>query len=302
MEILSPLTGTNDVTELDKFDVAKIICAYKNELELNVEAYFKELKYISLYRCNVTGYRFYFPFFLEADSFFYEQLMQKKKQYYPGWKWENQVASSFIHETDKVLDVGCGDGAFISELSKRKKVSAEGLEFNPAALEKAKEAGLMVFQETVQNYALVKKNKFDVVCSFQVVEHIAHLKSFLSAKLDLLKPGGLMIIGVPYNNPYLYKKDKYHTLNLPPHHMGLWNEKAFKNLNKVFKIEVKEILIERVDDLAYYTFVQLNMPEKYKTLINKNKWFQTTVRLFNKFRFPSFLLKGRNMVVVFKKL
>ena len=302
MEILSPLTGTNDVTELEKFDVSKIICAYSNELDIKVDGYFKGLAHISLYRCNVTGYRFYFPFFIEADSSFYEQLMLKKKLYYPGWKWENQVASRYIRETDKILDVGCGDGAFISELSKRIKVSAEGLEFNPAALQKAKDAGLLVFQETVQNYALVKKSQFDVVCSFQVVEHIAHLKSFLSAKLDLLKTGGLMIIGVPYSNPYLYRKDKYHTLNLPPHHMGLWNEKAFENLTKIFKIEVKEILIERVDDLTYYTFAQLGMLKGYKSLLSKSKGVQTIARLFNKFRLPSYLLKGRNIVVVFKKL
>ncbi len=302
MEVFSPLTGINDVTELEKFDVSKIVSVYQNELKLDVSRYFKGLEHISLYKCNATGYRFYFPFFIEADSSFYEQLMLTKKQYYPGWKWENQMASGFIRENDKILDVGCGDGAFIAEISKRMKVSAEGLEFNPMAIKKAKESGLLVFPETVQGYALAKKNQYDVVTSFQVVEHIGQLKSFLSAKLDLVKPGGIMIIGVPYSNPYLYKRDKYHTLNLPPHHMGLWNEKAFKNLDKVFKIEIKDILIERVDDLTYYIFAQLGMTEKYKFLLAKNKWVRFATKFFNKFSPPSYLLKGRNVVAVIKKL
>ncbi|HKO79930.1 MAG TPA: methyltransferase domain-containing protein, partial [Chitinophagaceae bacterium] len=198
MEVFSPLTGTNDVTELDKFDVSKIVSVYQNELNLDVSRYFQGLDHILLYKCNATGYRFYFPFFIEADSFFYEQLMLTKKSYYPAWKWENQMASRFIKETDKILDVGCGDGAFLSGILKRMNVSAEGLEFNPVAIKKATESGLSVFPETVQNYSLVKKQQYDVVTSFQVVEHIVQLKSFLSGKLDLLKPGGVMIIAVPY--------------------------------------------------------------------------------------------------------
>lgn len=303
MEVISPLSGTGDVSKLDTFDVAKIVSLYRDEIGLSVNNYFSGLDTITLYRCNLTGYRFYFPFSAEADSSFYAQLMTTRQLYYPGWKWENEISSRFIKDADKVLDVGCGDGAFIKELSKRKNVYAEGLELNPAALQKMAAEGLKAFNYTVQDYAAMKQGQYDVVSSFQVLEHIAHIKSFLSGKLDLLKPGGLMIIGVPYSNPYLFKKDKYHTLNMPPHHMGLWNEEAFQNLEKIFPVRLQHMQIEKIDDLPYYIFTQLGGLDKYKKVLGKYKLARVLVRLVNKLpKPPVSLIKGRCIIAVFRKL
>jgi SAM-dependent methyltransferase len=302
MEISSPLTGKSDVTEIERFPIARISKIYKEEFALDVNNYFKGLDYISLYECNETGYRFYFPLSLEADSCFYESLMAKHKAYYPQWRWENEVALQFIKDGHKVLDVGCGDGVFLRGLLGKRKVVAEGLELNKKALAKAMELGLTVYDQTVQEYAEKNEGQYDIITSFQVLEHIADVKSFLQAKVSLIKPGGIMMIGIPYNNPYLYRKDKYHTLNLPPHHMGLWGKASLMNLGKIFNLEIKDYKIERVDDIVYYAFVQMGKVDKYKSLIERSKPFRFLVKCINKIgRPPSSLLKGRNIVMVFKK-
>jgi SAM-dependent methyltransferase len=302
MEIISPLTGTDNVTELEGFSVKRIIESYKVELGIDVERYFSGREIIYLYKCNTTGYRFYLPSSLAANGLFYEQLMAANKSYYPTWKSENEVALKFIKNGDELLDIGCGDGAFLNEVRNRLEVLAEGLEFTEAAAEKARAKGLTVYAESVERLSLRMKGKYDVVTSFQVVEHISQLKSFLSAKLNLLKPGGTMVIGVPFSNPYLYRKDKYHTLNLPPHHMGLWNVEAFRSLTRLFEIDICSIHIDRVDDISYYLSVNLGILGPYKSLMKKSKLIRIASRGFNKIAGPFFsFLKGRTIVVVFRK-
>jgi SAM-dependent methyltransferase len=80
-----------------------------------------------------------------------------------------------------------------------------------------------------------------VVCSFQVLEHIYDVKSFLEASLHVLKPKGKLIIGVPNNEPYFLGYDKYATLNLPPHHMGLWNKSVFEKVAPLFNLKIIDV-------------------------------------------------------------
>jgi hypothetical protein len=53
-----------------------------------------------------------------------------------------------------------------------------------------------------------------------------------------------MIFSVPNSNPYLFRYDKYHVLNLPPHHVGLWDKRALANLRRVFDLEVEPVRVE----------------------------------------------------------
>jgi 2-polyprenyl-3-methyl-5-hydroxy-6-metoxy-1,4-benzoquinol methylase len=66
------------------------------------------------------------------------------------------------------------------------------------------------------------EHNYDAVCLFQVLEHMHDISGFFKHVRAFIKPQGKLIISVPNNNPYLYVNDKLHTLNLPPHHMGLW--------------------------------------------------------------------------------
>ena len=81
---------------------------------------------------------------------------------------------------------------------------------------------------------------FDTVCAFQVLEHVYDVKGFLNAALRLLKKGGKLMIGVPNNEPFIRRYEKYNAFNLPPHHVGLWNKAAFERLCPFFGIKLKE--------------------------------------------------------------
>ena len=111
-----------------------------------------------------------------------------------------------------------------------------------------------------------------------------------------------MIIGVPYSNPYLYKKDKFDAMNLPPHHMGLWNEHAFKNLESVLNIKLKEFKIAEVHDMLYYFGAQLNFREQYDRLFKANSVARGIFRCINFLLSPlKPLVKGHDIIAIFEK-
>jgi 2-polyprenyl-3-methyl-5-hydroxy-6-metoxy-1,4-benzoquinol methylase len=303
MTVPSPITGKLSTKLVDTIRVEKIVELYKRNFHVDVDDYFKGLTNVEVYECTDTGFRFYYPLSLAGTSEFYERLSSGSGVYYPYWKWENEVAIDYIPEKGRLLDVGCGDGKFLSGLAERKKgIVGTGLELNPDALKKCKEKGLAVFESTIEDFIPGHEESFDVVTSFQVVEHIAEIRSFLDSKLKVLKPKGTMIIGVPYSNPYLYKKDKFDAMNLPPHHMGLWNEHAFKNLEPVLNVKLKDFKIAKVHDMLYYFCAQLNFREQYDRLFKTNSAARGVFRCINFLLSPlKPLVKGHDIIAIFEK-
>lgn len=236
----SPITGNTTVKLIDEIDSKIVIDLYKKELNMEVSRFFENIPKIQILQCEQTGYRFYAPFSLAGDGDFYADLQQKYKTYYREWKWENEFASKELTKDMNVLEIGCGRGAFL--LNIRDKVNAMvGLELNMKAIEMAKAEGLDVRNELIDVHAANNPEKYDLICFFQVLEHINEVKDFLDAALKALKVGGKLIIGVPNSDPYLLKYDKFHTLNLPPHHAGLWNKAAFQQLEKYFPMKLEKV-------------------------------------------------------------
>jgi len=192
---------------------------------------------------------------MAGDSQLYEHL--RKKPGYYGIRQEHEVAEAFFEANDLVLEIGCGDGFFLKNLQ-QKGIIVTGLEFNEDAVIFGQKQGLNILNQDIAVHAQQHPEKYDVVCCFQVLEHITEVHNFIAASLEALKIGGKLIVGVPNNNPFLYEHDKYHTLNLPPHHMGLWDATSLANLEKVFNMRLERILIERLqgDEREYYFKIQ----------------------------------------------
>lgn len=234
----SPITGKNNTELTDTFLSKDIIRIYKDQLGLDVSSFFENKNEFYLFRDNDTGYRFYYPEELAGDGKFYEALQNRLgEEYYHTWKFENQLAYDEINQGDKVLDIGCGNGNFLIRAKERTK-EVYGLELNERAAGECRKKDLEVYSELIQEHAQTHEGFYDVVCMFQVLEHIYNVKDFLDASLKVLKPGGKIIIGVPNSEPYFLGYDKYCTLNLPPHHMGLWNKKVFNTLCTLFNLTI----------------------------------------------------------------
>ncbi len=129
-----------------------------------------------------------------------------------------------------------------------------GLEFNDLAISKCIEKGYDVRKEPIETFAESHANEFDSVVLFQVLEHIYNVRPFIEALIKAAKVGGEIIIAVPDNSPYHRNFRKYSTMNLPPHHMGLWNATSFENLESQFPIELVDISYVGPTDILNYIY------------------------------------------------
>ena len=262
---LSPVTATDNTSLTDTFQRNDITRLYKDQLQMDVSPFFTAGESFFLYQCNQTGYRFYHPTGMDGDGNFYTALQQRLGDgYYHDWKFENQLALDIIQSGQKVLDIGCGIGKFLDR-AKEKAGELTGLELNEKAVEVCRQKGLNVFNEMIGDHAMHKTAYYDVVCMFQVLEHIYDVKIFLEDALKSLKKGGKLVIGVPNSEPYFQHYDKYCTLNLPPHHMGLWNKGVFENMAPLFDLDIRQVTYDVKGKISTYAYLKAKYLAKIKS-------------------------------------
>jgi len=286
----------------ERISTDKVIDGYKRVYDFDCSYLFEDVDEINLYKCEETGFRFYSPQSISGDSKFYEYF-ENFDWYYLKWKWEHAESLEYIKGDSRVLEVGCGRGDFITKVHQDIGAKTVGLELNKNS---AKSNPELIVEESIQEHAEKKQGFYDVVCSFQVLEHISDVGSFLKAKAKSLKPGGTMIICVPNNDSFI-KLDHFNLLNMPPHHMGLWNEKSLRSLAKVLGLKHVKTSFEPLQEyhLDYFfrlkctSILGVKLSYYFTTFINKLKlksWVYSLIRKRSK------KIKGHSIFIAFKKL
>jgi 2-polyprenyl-3-methyl-5-hydroxy-6-metoxy-1,4-benzoquinol methylase len=299
MNTINTLLPKENCKKIKELDSKKIITNYFNNYNYAASRHFNNLNTVSIYECEKTGFRFYSPVSTEGDNQFYVDLYTNNKGLYFEDKWEFSKALESITAEMRVLDIGCGNGSFLLKARNEKKANVFALEKSTYAVSILKERKIPVFDFELHEFAEVTKERFDVVCAFQVLEHVSEPGQFIKDAAKLLNPNGILIIGVPNSDPYLYKKDMYHTLNLPPHHMGLWNKEALQKLAPYFDLKVNNVFYEPLDNVFYYLLCQLGFQNIYwqsqKNSIMKflSKCFRHALIPFNGF------FKGRALLAFY---
>ncbi len=268
--------------------VDSLINAYEKEFGIDVSKFFNNIENIKIYECKNTNYSFYYPFNIYGDSDFYQKL-QNFEWYYMPWKWEHETATYILDKTDKILEVGSGGLGFLKRI-REIGYDITGLELNEESIVKANEIGVKVLNETVQNHSFENFEKYDVVCSFQVLEHISDVHSFIKSQVDCLKPGGKLIISVPNNDSFI-KLTNSVLLNKPPHHMGLWNKKSLASLPNLFKIKLDNIYFEPLQEYHINWYTNIHIEER----INKYKISRILFKQFKLIRIYSYFVRKFRM-------
>ena len=99
---------------------------------------------------------------------------------------------------EALLEVGCGSGALLHELA-RFAQQAVGLETSEPAVRMAREIARLGGgrQEVVDMPSALWSGHFDLVCAFDVLEHIEQDTTAVDQWLGWLRPGGRLCISVP---------------------------------------------------------------------------------------------------------
>jgi len=107
-----------------------------------------------------------------------------------------EVASRYIKECKRVLDIGCGDGSLA--LFIKGKVKIYGVDKSKKILEIARKRGFLIKKLDLDKDSLPYQNSyFDCVTCLDVIEHIKDPNSLVREIYRVLKRGGRLIISAP---------------------------------------------------------------------------------------------------------
>jgi len=241
MEYPCPLCGSPESRTIEILPYALLRRLYRKFL--NIDPGDQNFPAIELKACARCDLRFYAPPLI-GDEGFYESL-QKIDWYYLADKEEYEFAARHVSAKDRVLEVGVGRGAFAQKIDPQ---SYEGLELSETAVKMARQLGLRVSRRSIEEHAKDHAGSYDVVCSFQVLEHVADTRSFLESSLHCLRPGGKLIQSVPREDGFVGRQSN-NVLNLPPHHATRWTDRALRAVGTLFELEIVDFGHETLSDL-----------------------------------------------------
>lgn len=136
-------------------------------------------------------------------------------------------------KTKKVLDIACGEG-YGSNLLAKNATHVTGVDINADVIKQAtakyQKQNLEFLTGIVENIPAADK-QFEVVVSFETLEHIADHKKMMAEIKRVLQPGGLVIISTPDKKNYTDKTGR----NNPFHVKELYEEEFKALLHLYFK-------------------------------------------------------------------
>jgi 2-polyprenyl-3-methyl-5-hydroxy-6-metoxy-1,4-benzoquinol methylase len=138
----------------------------------------------------------------------------------------------------KLLDVGCGNGAFMDWMQ-RLGWKVEGIEVDPVAAQRAIDRGLTVYQDKVENAALPPAF-FDAITLTHVAEHFFDPCRIFQILERCLKPGGI-IVSISPNPSGIVRRifgNKWYALD-PPRHLFLPSTAAYRRMLEPLGFEVQ---------------------------------------------------------------
>jgi SAM-dependent methyltransferase len=144
----------------------------------------------SLQHYYPEDYNSYFPLVREIAN----PLLRLEHRYGP---WKRMRAIERRQPGGRLLELGCGSGLLLEEALRSGRWQVTGLEINPWAANKVRQALHIPVIEAPLHKANFPDNYFDVIVYWNVLEHLYQPIEDLRLSYQLLKRGGWLVIGLP---------------------------------------------------------------------------------------------------------
>ena len=176
-----------------------------------------------LFECRGCAIQFWHPF-QRLGSSWYEDFYTKRLQTIPPLEPGHLffLADPLAPKQGRLFDIGCGVGNFMAA-ARATGFDVAGIDWDSHAAQVGKALLKLdtIFPLSIEEYSERNSGeKFDVVTSFEVLEHQDDPNGFLSKVKLLIKPGGHLALSCPNRNRWQKGLD---VTDLPPNHLTRWN-------------------------------------------------------------------------------
>jgi 2-polyprenyl-3-methyl-5-hydroxy-6-metoxy-1,4-benzoquinol methylase len=179
----------------------------------------------------------------------------------------------------KILDIGCGNGRYLSSL-KKQGWQTYGIEQNPGASKYARdELHLNVNTGDLLNCKYQNKY-FDVITMWHSLEHLYEPLPTLKEIKKILINDGLLVISVPNIDSFVARifKTYWYGLQLPIHLITFTTDSITKMLESA-GFDVKKIHYDRRNSTLKLSL--LNLKDGKYRLLSKLSHLKVLIKMFN---------------------
>jgi cyclopropane fatty-acyl-phospholipid synthase-like methyltransferase len=295
----------------------------------------KNKSHWSLYECDQCHVQFWLPLNTQPEFQYEEDVKYFSKQEIleksnartiveDSWNKAQFVRDFSLRGSNgkKLLDIGCGTGEFLF-VAREMGYDVQGIDFNRHAINLARQKlGLSnVFTTDLYDFLKDKREVYDIVTAFEVIEHVNNPGSFIERAGSALKKGGYLVISTPNRNRYWGRIDPaLEPWDFPYNHLLRWDqealcafiaEKGFKVITKKKKDPI-DWFVARLGQLAallsknsdgektsQFESARSKVGFSYFHFIKKTVLFICDVPAFVMARL--FYFEGRDLYAVFEK-
>jgi 2-polyprenyl-3-methyl-5-hydroxy-6-metoxy-1,4-benzoquinol methylase len=189
---------------------------------------------VEVQRCDGCGFGFAVPW-VGGDTDFYA-LAHAGDPHYPRDRWEFGETLSTLALWKaagglRVLEVGAGDGAFLDRLralptGRIGEIVAADLD--AGACRQMRNKGYEAVNGSLSDVASSIEERFDVVCLFQTLEHMASVDAFFADLRKVLAPDGAAFVAVPDSEATSFQERATGLWDMPPNHVARWTPSALE--------------------------------------------------------------------------
>jgi 2-polyprenyl-3-methyl-5-hydroxy-6-metoxy-1,4-benzoquinol methylase len=219
---------------------------------------------------NSKNYRFWNKYIFPAS-----EEVRRKKIFKPRVITCIKFCKKYKLKKPSLLEVGAGFGTFCDLIKKT------GFFSRVIAIEPSQEGYLncikkkiSTINDVIENVKLKKNDKFDIVTSFEVIEHLFSPRDFLLNIKKILKSKGLVIFSCPNGDGFDVKFLGKKSNTIDHEHLNYFNTNSVKILLKKSGYKTLEVFTPGKLDISI-----IESYVRKKNIILKDPFYQT---VFNK--------------------
>lgn len=236
--------------------------------------------------------------FIAGDAEFYS--IQAPNTPYPKSKWEytqtlSKILQLFAPSRISVLDIGAGKGYFLRQLLSQGFTPQSLMSTEFSSVGKASIESVGVECQSVDIRDLKTTRKFDVICMFQVLEHMDRLDELFSTLHELSNPGTCLFIAVPYGKRIEFNEQFQLLLDNPPNHVSRWSHTSFKVLAEKYNWELSGIELQPAHSMYYDMLTAMIDSYLRKTQAGDN-WESRIAKIATNTSLPTRYVKALGMI------